>query len=67
MSEPECALCHQGKLAHGGALGPILGPIGSCYVHRLCALWSPEVSIRQRHAAFPSLMLQGLIALQICS
>ena len=52
-----CALCHRGAeaarrpLLLGGVLascGPLLGPFhdgrqGRVYVHRLCALWSPEV------------------------
>ena len=41
-----CALCHGDKDAHAGFLGQILGPIQSCYVHRLCALWAPEVRRR---------------------
>eukprot|EP00983_Pelagomonas_calceolata_P101313 1158685-Pelagomonas_calceolata.AAC.3 len=41
-----CALCAQDERAPslGPMLGPLSGPGGeTCYVHRLCALWSPEV------------------------
>lgn len=44
-----CALCGHDGGFEGGWLGPLTGPWGpassgrSQYVHRLCALWSPEV------------------------
>lgn len=46
-----CALCGGGAGAAGGHLGPLLGPVpgavgGRAFVHRECALWSPEVSNR---------------------
>eukprot|EP00798_Chlamydomonas_sp_ICE-L_P026836 gene26836-4434_t len=45
----KCAFCGEGDKAHGGSLGPMLGPLtvgsggDSLYVHRLCALWTPEM------------------------
>jgi hypothetical protein len=40
-----CAFC--GESAYHQSLGPLLGPLGDTeyYVHRPCALWSPEVTI----------------------
>ena len=44
-----CALCGGGPTAAGGHLGPLLGPVpsvpGRPFVHRECALWSPEVCV----------------------
>lgn len=52
-ARPRCALCGESGdcaselMSIGGVLqsiGPLLGPFGhDTYVHRLCALWSPEV------------------------
>ncbi len=49
-----CALCGQDGAFQGGWLGDLTGPWGataasgrSHYVHRLCALWSPEVRCRR--------------------
>ncbi|KAL4451600.1 hypothetical protein ABPG75_007262 [Micractinium tetrahymenae] len=50
MLHSSCALCSQ-PAAAAANLGPLLGPIRDAknpaadelYVHRLCALWSPEV------------------------
>jgi hypothetical protein len=42
-----CCLC--GSHADAACLGPLLGPVvlsksgDAAHVHRLCALWSPEV------------------------
>lgn len=45
-----CDLCGGNAGAHGGSLGPMLGPVGDIggrgqgyYAHRLCTLWSDEV------------------------
>ncbi len=51
MLHSSCALCSQ-PAAAAVNLGPLLGPIRDAknpaadelFVHRLCALWSPEVS-----------------------
>lgn len=42
MHGRKCALCQQGQQACS-SLGPLLGPASGCYVHRQCAIWSPEV------------------------
>lgn len=42
MHGRKCALCQQGQQACS-SLGPLLGPVSGCYVHRQCAIWSPEV------------------------
>lgn len=41
----QCAFC--GESANHRSLGPLLGPLGDTeyYVHRPCALWSPEVCV----------------------
>lgn len=45
----KCGLCREAQDAHDGTLGPLIGPVktsaqsASCYVHRECALWAPEV------------------------
>lgn len=45
-----CALCGHDEAFSGGCLGPLLGPVATdqqtgieYHVHRLCAVWSPEV------------------------
>ncbi|KAK9815637.1 hypothetical protein WJX72_007259 [[Myrmecia] bisecta] len=44
-----CALCDKQQTFESGSLGTLLGPVGEdaaglpIFVHRLCALWSPEV------------------------
>ncbi|CAK0741288.1 hypothetical protein CVIRNUC_001313 [Coccomyxa viridis] len=45
-----CAFCGHDAAFSGGCLGPLLGPVATdqqtgseYYVHRLCAVWSPEV------------------------
>ena len=48
-----CAFCDEP--ADDAVLGPLLGPVGDTdyFVHRPCALWSPEVRFaaarRRRH------------------
>jgi hypothetical protein len=45
----DCGFCGGAANAGGAKLGEMLGPIGHTqsgepiYVHRQCALWSPEV------------------------
>ena len=42
---PTCALCGAPEACEL-PLGPLLGPVGDDYhVHRLCALWSPDVRV----------------------
>ncbi len=52
MDGRACALCGGFAHAHGGVLGALVGPFNTgsasaaastCFVHRLCALWAPEV------------------------
>lgn len=45
-----CAFCGHDAAFSGGCLGPLLGPVATdqqtgkeYHVHRLCAVWSPEV------------------------
>lgn len=50
MDSRVCGLCGEHENACGGVLGLFVGPISgvgdaSCWVHRLCALWSPEVGL----------------------
>lgn len=54
-SAVSCAFCNGAADAGSNNLGEMLGPIGhtpsgdSIYVHRQCALWSPEVTCFARH------------------
>ena len=49
MTGNPCALCLHGSDYCDGTLGPLLGPLNDVatgkdlFVHRYCALWSPEV------------------------
>jgi hypothetical protein len=49
-----CALCHGFEHSQNGGLGPLIGPFklpprshhhggNTAYVHRMCAVWCPEV------------------------
>ena len=39
-----CSLCGKDAEHSQGLLGALVGPVRGAWVHRLCALWSPEVS-----------------------
>lgn len=45
-----CVFCNEGAGARDASLGDLMGPVGHTaegdpiHMHRLCALWSPEVS-----------------------
>jgi hypothetical protein len=57
-----CALCGRDGGFEDGWLGPLTGPWGtassgkSYHVHRLCALWSPEVRASSDLVLLPGLL-----------
>ena len=51
MASRQCSLCGQKDTAEINQLGQLLGPVGNdLWVHRECAIWSPEVGSAPRAA-----------------
>lgn len=50
-AQERCEFCNEGAEARIESLGDLIGPVGhhsnggAIFVHRLCALWSPEVHL----------------------